>query len=185
MEKVKREEIVDYVTYNETREVFRAEILEMKKPRRIHVGDELTFLFENHDTVRYQIQEMMRVEQIVKEADIQHEIDTYNELIGGPGGLGCSLLIEIADEAVRPARLTELLDLPKHLYAKLDDGTKVRPVYDQRQVGDDRVSSVQYLSWELGGRVPVALGCDHEKLNQEHVLTDEQHAALSKDLLGK
>ena len=83
MRAVERNEILDYVTYGEERSTILEDVLEQKKPRRIHVGDYLTFLFENHDTVRFQIQEMIRVELIVKESDIQHEVDTYNELLGG------------------------------------------------------------------------------------------------------
>ena len=85
MKPVLREELLDYVTYAERRDEIRARVLELKRPRRVHVGDELTFLFENRETVRYQVQEMMRVERIVREADILHELQTYNELLGGPG----------------------------------------------------------------------------------------------------
>jgi hypothetical protein len=182
MKPVAREEILDYVTYSEQRDEIRAGVMAAKNLRRFHVGEELTFLFENRDTIRYQVQEMMRVEQLVKEADIQHELDTYNEVLGGPGGFGATLLIEIEDEAVRPARLGELLDLPKHLYLELEDGTKVRASYDERQVGDDRLSSVQYLKFEAGGRKPVAIGADHPKLDARTELSAEQKKALEEDL---
>ena len=86
-------------------------MLKQKEPRRIHLGEYLTFLFENTDTVRYQIQEMMKAEQIVKEEAIQHEIDTYNELLGSKGELGCVLLIEIADANERPQKLKDWLGL--------------------------------------------------------------------------
>ena len=82
MRPVKREEILDYITYTEKRSELQSSVLKQKEPRRIHLGEYLTFLFENTDTVRYQIQEMMKAEQIVKEEAIQHEIDTYNELLG-------------------------------------------------------------------------------------------------------
>lgn len=89
MRPVKREEILDYITYTEKRSELQSSVLKQKEPRRIHLGEYLTFLFENTDTVRYQIQEMMKAEQIVKEEAIQHEIDTYNELLGSKGELGC------------------------------------------------------------------------------------------------
>ena len=81
MRPVKREEILDYITYTEKRSELQTSVLKQKEPRRIHLGESLTFLFENTDTVRYQIQEMMKAEQIVKEEAIQHEINTYNELL--------------------------------------------------------------------------------------------------------
>src|SRR3989304_5142542 len=72
MNPVKREEIIDYRTYEEQRAEVRRQMMDIKEARRVHVGKYLTFLFETHDTVRYQILEMMRAEQIVKEADIRH-----------------------------------------------------------------------------------------------------------------
>jgi hypothetical protein len=182
MKPVERSEIVDYQTYEDIRGTFRAEIFNLKRDRRVHVGEHLTFLFENHETIRYQVQEMMRAEKIVRDADIQHEIDTYNELLGGPGQLGCTLLIEIDDVQTRQDKLTAWLDLPRHLYALLDDGTRVKATYDSRQVGETRVSSVQYLSFEVGGRTPIALGADHPDLTIETPLTGSQRAALSVDL---
>ena len=82
MKNVRREEILDYVTYEDHRNEVRDKIMKIKEVRRINVGGILSFLFENKDTVLYQIQEMMRVERIVKEEDILHEIKTYNEILG-------------------------------------------------------------------------------------------------------
>jgi hypothetical protein len=186
MRPVERIEIVDYVTYEEGREGYRKRVLAEKAPRRIHVGPHLTFLFETRETIRYQVQEMIRAERIVREADILHELATYNELLGGPGELGATLLIELADEAAREGRLTAWLDLPRHLYVKLEDRSLVRARFDPRQVGDTRLSSVQYLKFPTGGRVPVAVGCDHAdpELHRETALTPEQRSAFARDLAG-
>lgn len=182
MKPVAREEILDYQTYSEQRQRIREEAMAHKKPRRIHVGDHLTFLFENRVTVRYQVQEMMRAEQLVKETDIRHEIDTFNELLGGEGELGCTLLIEIETPEERDRLLKLWLGLPSHLYAALEDGTKVRASFDKRQVGDERLSSVQYLKFDTGGKVPVALGCDLPELTITAKLDETQRAALAEDL---
>ena len=184
MKPIQRDEIVDYVTYGEQREQIRERILEEKRKRRIHVGEHLTFLFENRDTIRYQIQEMTRAERIVKDADIQHEIDTYNELLGREGEVGCTLLIEIDDAEERAVRLREWLGLPGALYMRLDDGERVRAIFDPRQVGEERLSSVQYLRFDVHGRVPVAIGSDLAGYVRETELTDEQRAALGEDLAG-
>jgi hypothetical protein len=184
MKPVERSSVLDYVTYNEKRNEIRARVLEIKKPRRVHVGPVLTFLFETTDTLRYQVQEMMRVEQIVKEADIQHEIDTYNEVLGGPGDLGCTLLIEIDDPEERAVKLSAWLDLPKHLYVTVEDGQKVYAKFDPRQVGDTRLSSVQYLQFETKGRKPVAVGSDLPSLLVEAELDVDQRAALADDVSG-
>lgn len=182
MRPVRREDIIDYVTYEERREGIRREVLAEKAPRRVHVGDVLTFLFETTLTMRYQVQEMMRTERMVRETDIQHEIETYNEVLGGPGELGATLLIEIDDAEERAKKLVEWVTLPEHLYVLLADGTKVRATFDARQISSDRVSTVQYLKFPVAGRVPVAIGADHPRLTLEAKLSAEQRAALERDL---
>jgi uncharacterized protein DUF3501 len=182
MKRVRREELLDLAAYDRSRAEIRAGILEAKRRRRVHVAGVLTFLFENAATVRYQVQEMLRAERITREADVLHELETYNELLGGPGELGCSLLIEIPDPAERDEKLRAWLGLPDRLYVKLEDGTTVRPTFDARQVGEERLSSVQYLKFDVGGRTPVAVGCDHPALQGETMLDAEQRAALGADL---
>lgn len=182
MKPVERSEILDFVTYTEQRETVRASALQAKSERRVLVGEHFTFLFENHETVRYQVQEMTRVEKIVKEDDIQHEIDTYNELLHGKGTLGCTLLIGIDDEAERDEKLTAWLGLNDHIYAQLPNGNRVKPTWDPRQVGDTRLSSVQYLSFEIGPDAPVAMGIDMPGIETETELSDAQRGALQSDL---
>ena len=182
MKPVERAEIIDYMTYEERRDALRSKVMAAKALRRVHIGEYLTLLFENHLTMRYQIQEMVRAERIVKEADIQHEIDTYNEVLGGDGEFGCTLLIEIDDPAIRDVKLKEWWRLPERMYLLLEDGTRVWATFDERQRGDDRVSSVQYLKFNTGGRVPVAAGVDLPELQAETSLNDEQRQALREDL---
>ncbi len=182
MRTVRREELLDLPTYERSRGEIRAGVLEAKRQRRVHVAGVLTFLFENAATIRYQIQEMIRAERMQRDEEIRHELETYNELLGGKGELGVSLLIEIPDPAERDRRLREWLALPRHLYVEVDGGEKVRPTFDARQVGDDRLSSVQYLKFDVRGRVPVAVGCDLPGLTARTELTEEQRGALRSDL---
>jgi len=183
VKKVTRAEIVDYETYSDLRPELRARAMAAKAPRRIHVGPHVTFLFENAITVTYQVQEMMRVERIVREADIQHELDTYNELLGGPGELGCTLLIEIPTAEARAELLTAWLGLQAHLYARLADGRRVSASFDPKQVGETRISAVQYLRFDVGGETPVALGCDFPAYTHEAELSGAQREALAVDLV--
>jgi len=182
MRRVTRGDIVDIATYGAGREAYRQRVLGIKAVRRLHVGPYLTFLFENTETVRYQIQEMMWAERLVKEADILHEIETYNELLGGPGELGATLLIEIESPTDRDVWLRRWLALPAHLYVRLEDGRRVSAAFDPRQIGQDRLSSVQYVKFPTQGHVPVAIGCNRPELTAETVLTDEQRRALAEDL---
>lgn len=182
MKPVERAELLDYVTYGEQRDAIRADALRAKSVRRVIVGEHFTFLFENRETVRYQVQEMMRVEKIVKEDDIQHELDTYNELIHPQGTLGCTLLIGIDDEAERDVKLRDWLGINEHIYAKMADGSRVTPRWDPRQVGDTRLSSVQYLSFTLGTEPPVAIGIAMQGAEAETELSESQRDALRDDL---
>jgi hypothetical protein len=183
MKPVKRSEIIDYVTYEDIRHLFRAEVMKAKAVRRIHIGAHITLLFENHMTVRYQIQEMVRAERIVREADILHEIETYNELLGEKGELGCTLLIEIEDPSQRDQKLRQWWDLPTKVYLQLEDGTRVFATFDERQRGDGRLSSVQYLKFNSKKSLPVAAGVDLPDLQAVTPLTEEQREALGTDLV--
>lgn len=182
MNKVERSEILDYITYEEQRAEIRANAMKAKDLRRIHVGENLTFLFENTETVRYQILEMVRTERMVKEADIQHEIKTYNELIGEQGEICCTLLVEIADANERAEKLTKWVGLPEKLYLKFEDGTKAFAQVDERQNEDEKISSVQFLKFNCGDKKPIAIGCEHKAYQVEIDLSGEQKAALNEDL---
>lgn len=117
MKAVARESILDLQRYEERRDEIRKHIFEVKAARRVHLGNYLTFLFENADTIRYQVQEMCRAERLWKDADIERELRTYNALLGGEGELGCTLLIEITEAAERAPKLQAWRALPEHLYA--------------------------------------------------------------------
>lgn len=178
---VERSDIVDYQTYEDGREATRARIAEVKAPRRIHLGENLTFLFENRETLVYQIQEIMRAERIARESAIVDEIDTYNKMLGGLGELGCAMLIEIPDAADRKPLLEKWLGLQEHIYLRLEDGSQVYASFDPMQVGSDRISAVQYLLFACP-TPPVAIGTDFPDLSAEVELNDEQRAALAADL---
>src|ERR1044072_4288987 len=105
MRPVQRSQVLTTARYEQTRGFSQAAVLEIKRRRRVHVGPCLTFLFENTTTIWYQIQEMLRAERIERERDIEHELATYNALLGGPGQLGCCLLIELDDPVVRDKRM--------------------------------------------------------------------------------
>jgi hypothetical protein len=179
---VERAELLGLEAYEARRDAVRAAVIETKRRRRVHLAGALTFLFENRDTVRYQVQEMLRAERLFLEDEVRHELDTYNELLGGPGELGATLLIELPDPAERDRLLRAWVRLPAHLYAVVPGGARVAARFDPRQVGEERLSSVQYLRFPVGGVAPVALGCDHPALTAEAPLTEEQRAALAQDL---
>jgi len=184
MKTVQKSEIVDYMTYQEQRETFQKEVFAAKARRRIHLGECFTLLFENALTIRYQVQEMMRAEKIVRDKDIQHELQTYNSILGGDGELGCCFMIEIENPQTRDLKLREWIRLPEHIYAELQDGTKTYASFDTAQIGADRLSSVQYLRFPVNGVTPVAFGTDLPGCEAKTFLTDDQRTALQEDLEG-
>jgi hypothetical protein len=185
MRRVERKEVLSVAEYDKVRDQMRAQLMKIKEPRRVHLGEHLTFLFENHDTMLYQIQEMLRAERIEDDAHIKHEIETYNELVGEQGELGCTLLIEIDDAQKRADLLSRWISLPHNLYIKTQDGARIMAQFDERQVGERRISSVHYLKFRLGDKIPVAIGSQHPELNLETVLSSAQTAALCSDLMAR
>jgi hypothetical protein len=176
-------EIKNLTEYELERETWRPQVIALKDRRRIRVGNHLTFLFENRDTVRYQIQEMLRIERIVRPSEVAHEVETYNELIPAPGELSACLLIEYEDAEERDVRLRELLGLENHVWLA---GAKAR--FDDRQLSTDRISAVQYVKFSLtpeqAAQFPsgAKLVVDHPHYQAVRVLSPSELAELSSDL---
>jgi hypothetical protein len=152
MKKVRRDELLDLGAYEQIRERFRAAVIEEKNHRRFPISDELSIVFENHTTVLFQIQEMLRTERITRESAIQHEIDTYNDLVPGPGELSATLFVEIADKEVRDRRLVELAGL-EETFALEMGGELFRARNETRGVLPDRTTAVHYLKFPIGAAV--------------------------------
>lgn len=187
MKPVEMSEIKNIAEYELERKTFRPFAMALKDRRRIRVGGHLTFLFENRDTVRYQIQEMMRVERIVEPEAIRHEAETYNELIPFRGELSASLLIEYDSVEERDASLRELVGLEEHVWLAVAGLEPSKARFDTRQISTDRLSAVQYVkfslsheqrsAWQRGARIAV----DHPAYQAEAVLTAGQLAELGGD----
>jgi len=186
MQPVHISEIKTIADYEIERETLRPRMIALKNRRRISLGEHLTFLFENHDTVRYQIQEMMRIERIVKLQDIVHEVETYNELIPSPGELAASLLIEYETPGERAVKLRELLGLENHIWLDVG-GERTRATFDRRQIATDRISSVQYVKFHLSeGQKKnwgngAALVSDHPRYPAERELSAAELSELATD----
>jgi len=181
-------EIKPIADYELLRPEWRPQMMALKDRRRVRVGDHLTFLFENRDTVRYQIQEMMRIERLQNPREIAHEVETYNELIPGPGQLSATLLIEYETAAERDIWLPALLGLERHIW--LETGGQSAPArFDDRQISSERLSSVQYLKFHLTPeQVPAfplaaAIVVDHPRYQASKKLTPEQLRDVAPDLV--
>lgn len=179
-------EIRNLADYEVERKSWRPQVMALKDRRRIRLGPHMTLLFENRDTVRYQIQEMLRIERIVEPEAVRYEVETYNELIPGENELSASLLIEYETPAEREVWLRRLLGLERHVWLEVA-GRRVPARFDTRQIASDRLSSVQYIKfaltpeqvarWREGARLIV----DHPHYQAEHALTREQLEELAQD----
>jgi hypothetical protein len=156
MKPVERGETLRIAEYEPLREHFRNRVIAEKKRRRVAVGPYVTCLFENHDTVLLQIQEMLRTERISREAAVVHEIDTYNQLLGGPNELGVTVMIEIPDNATRDAFLVAAKGFEKHV-SLLIGRERIRAVWDPTRVLEDTTSAVHYFKFPLPAAAADAL----------------------------
>ncbi len=191
MKPVDRGEILGLAEYESVRERFRARVIAEKKLRRVQLGPRATAVFENHDTMLMQIQEMLRTERITRAAAVQHEIDTYNELVPGQGELSCTVMIEIVDKAERDAFLQQALGFEKHVWL-VADGEHVPARALDRGTPQDRTTAVHYLKFSLpaaiaallrsGVPAEVVLEVDHPAYAARAILPRETLASLAADL---
>jgi len=191
MNKVVLSEILDIAQYEKARAEFRRRVIELKKNRRLPVGPMVTFVFENHDTVLFQIQEMMRAERIVNDDAIRHEIDTYNQLLPDENELAATMLIELPD----PGRIREGIAMfhgvntGEATYIRVGDG-RLPGVFDAGQSDDRRISAVQYVRFRFSdaqreafeaGANPARLVIDHPNYRHEALITGAVREELTKD----
>jgi len=149
MRKVSRGDLLDLGAYEAVRERYRARIVAEKKRRRFAVTPELTMVFENTDTVLFQIQEMLRTERIVSEPAIRHEIETYNELVPEEGELSVTMFVEIVDRETRDRRLRELSGLEQAVFIEAD-GVLTNARAENRAVLEGPTTAVHYLKFPIG-----------------------------------
>lgn len=156
MRPIDRNEVLGIGEYEAIRERFRSRIIEEKRPRRVRIGDHLTAVFENRDSVLFQIQEMLRTERITSESGILHEIETYNDLIPGEGQLSMTLFVEIPERALRDQMLVELVGLEDTVSIEVDG--VAAPARGKREGSmEDRTTAVHYLKVDLPAEAQAAI----------------------------
>jgi hypothetical protein len=156
MKPIERGEILGLAAYEQVREPFRTRVIAMKKRRRVQLGPRATAVFENRDTVLLQIQEMLRTERITRPGAVQHEIDTYNELIPAADEVSCTLMVEIADKAERDAFLVAAKRLERHVWLVVG-GERIGARSLDRGGSDERTTAVHYLRFTLPAAAAAAL----------------------------
>lgn len=179
--------------YEPVRAEARRRVIEIKRPRRVALGDQLTLMFENRETVRGVIEELLRAERIEEPERIVEEMRIFNALIPGPGELSATLFIEITDQAELSRRLGELRGIESAVHLEVG-GTRVQVRHEEGRSREDRTSSVHYLHFRLSeqeraaflsGGFDVCVVADHPAYSARAALEERQRMALAEDLLGR
>jgi hypothetical protein len=171
MARIARDSLLTLEAYARERKDFRTRVLAHKKPRSVHLGEHLVVLFEDELTIRYQIQEMLRIEKIFEEAGIQDELDAYNPLIPDGKNWKATMQVEYEDVEERRRALVRLKGIEDRVWVKVEGQSRVYAIADEdlERENDEKTSAVHFLRFELtpsmiaalkaGGGL--AIGVDH------------------------
>jgi len=193
MQKLSRESLMTLEAYAKARKEFRARVIAHKKPRTVHLGDHVTLLFEDELTIRYQVQEMLRIEKIFEEQGIQDELDDYNPLIPDGRNFKATMLIEYEDVEGRDAALARLKGVEDRTWVQVEGSSKVYAIADEDldRENEAKTSSVHFVRFELTKEmaealkygVALSMGVHHEAYSASlDPVPAETRAALVKDL---
>jgi hypothetical protein len=191
--KLSIDDILDLRAYERVRDESRAEVIELKKLRRISLGPVVTLMFENRVTMRSQIHEMIRAEKVVRDEQVLEELNAYNPLIPEPGQLSATLFVELVTEDEMREWLPKLVNIESSIVIRLKDGTEIRSITEEshaEQLTRDYVTAaVHYIRFELtpeqiekfalGGAEIVS---DHTAYQQSVVLQSSTVKELLSDL---
>ena len=191
MKKIDRAEVEGLQEYERVRDAVRRDVIALKARRRVAVGDRLSFLFENRQTVLFQIQEMVRAERIVAEDRVQDEVDVYNELVPGPGELSATMMIEIEERDRIKPELDRFLgiDAGERVWLQVGRDWAVPGRFEAGHSKEDKLAAVHFVRFAVpeGARAafaagPVALVVEHPGYRARAELGPETRAALLEDL---
>ncbi len=198
MAKLTLDDIADLRAYERERDQFRATVIELKKRRRVQVGPVVTVLFENRDTIRFQVQEMARAEKMISDSQIQAELDAYNPLIPDPGELSATLFIELTSDEELRRWLPRLVGIERSLELRIG-GEKGREVvvgqpeeaHEATLTRQDTTASVHYVRFGLTpaqlerfAAEAVELAVNHPQYSEATALAEETRQSLLEDLRG-
>ncbi|MDZ7673708.1 MAG: DUF3501 family protein [Acidimicrobiales bacterium] len=194
--KLTLDDIADLRAYERERPTFRQDVIALKKRRRVHLGPFVTVVFENRDTIRFQIQEMARVERLMTDEAIEIELNTYNPLVPEPGQLALTLFIELTSDADLREWLPKLVGIEQAVQLRIGEGDDARTVaaspeaaHAEALTREEITSSVHYLLFHLdAGEIdaleqgPAELVIDHPAYRHATPLGEETVAELLADL---
>ena len=189
MNKLKKSDLLSLEEYNSNREQLRGQVLTLKKDRRVQIGSNVTLLFENTDTIKYQVQEMLRIEKIMEQNGIEEELATYNPLIPDGSNLKATMLIEFPDEVIRKEKLGQLIGIEHKVWLQVGENDRIFAIADEdlERRTEEKTSTFHFLRFELSNLMVKDLqsgatlfaGIDHPNYN---IRTQEIQKATSDSL---
>ena len=193
MQKLTRAAIWSLEDYAVRRAAFRAEVIEHKKVRRVVLGPHATLMFEDFTTMKYQVQEMLRVERIFEAAAIAEEIDAYNPLIPDGANWKATFMVEYDDVDERRAALAQLIGVEHRVWIRVGAHAPIHPIAneDLPRSTDEKTAAVHFLRFELSpeqvaavkGGAKIAIGIDHPVLSYRlDPIAEPIRASLAADL---
>ena len=194
--KLALDDIADMRAYEREREQFRQRVIELKRRRRVSVGPHITLVFENRDTIRFQIQEMARIERLYSDEQIENELRVYNPLIPESGHLSATMFIELTEDAQLREWLPKLVGVERSVHVRIGEGADAERVvftadaeHDEQLTRTDITSAVHYVHLSLSAEQidrfaasPVSLEIDHANYRFSASLGDTTIAELTTDL---
>ena len=193
MPHIRRDSLLTLEAYAKERPAFRARVLAHKKPRTVHLGRNMTLIFEDELTLRYQIQEMLRIEKAFEEEAIEDELAAYNPLVPDGSNFKATMLLEYEDVDERKSALAQLKGVEDHVWVEVEGSPKVRAIADEDlpRENEQKTSAVHFLRFELTPAMVAALkhganlgiGVDHPGYRAEiPAVGDATRKALVADL---
>ena len=192
MPRIERSSLLSLEAYARERADFRARVMQHKQHRTVLLGDSVTLIFEDELTIRYQIQEMLRVERIFEEQGIQDELETYNPLVPDGRNFKATMMIEYPDPEERRDRLAKLIGIEDKVWVQVQGFERIWAIADEdlERENEQKTSSVHFLRFELTAEMAAALksgaalavGCDHPAYRAAVDLPSQVRQALVGDL---
>ena len=191
MKELTSKNLLSLEDYEKQREQIKADLLLHKKDRSITIGENILLLFEDFDTIKYQVHEMLRIEKISKEADINEEISAYTSLIPDGDNLKATMLIMYPNVEERRVMLKKLHDLENNIYLCIDDGKRIFAVSDEdlERTRDEKTSAVHFLRFQLDSNSiekfkssdNISFGAAHDSYSSHTKINSETKSALLND----
>jgi len=191
---LKREDLFSLEEYAEQRSNIRKNVMGVKKNREVNLGEHIRLLFENHQTVQYQIQEMLRIEKIFESTGIQEELDVYNPLIPDGSNLKATMMIEYTDIDERTKALSNLIGIEKSIYFQIGNHQNVYAICneDLERETDEKTSSVHFMRFQFDKAMitdfckgaNVTIGVSHPNYDCEIILEKRVQDELNQDFIN-